>query len=148
MELKHELLGECIYKVKPNRRLPKSIQNTRSFPKFTNDINYIKNALNIHIHTSCRKLRRYHGKCKTVSVMLRTKDFQVFWDKENLKSQTNFELDVSKTAMKLLEKLYNSDLIYRSCGVTLENLDFEKENQLSLFAGCCEKNFDKTGRCN
>lgn len=143
VELKHELLGECIYKVKPVRKLPKSIQNTRSFPKFTNDINYIKNALNIHIHTSCRKLRRYGGKCKTVSVMLRTKDFNVYWDKQNLKQQTNFELEISKIAMKILDKLYSSDLIYRSCGVTLENLDFEKESQLNLFADCTQKNFDK-----
>lgn len=143
VELKHELLGECIYKVKTQKRLPKSIQNTRSFPKFTNDINYIKNALNVHIHTSCRKLRRYGGKCKTVSVMLRTKDFNVYWDKQNLKQQTNFELEISKIAMKILDKLYSPDLIYRSCGVTLENLDFEKESQLDLFADYTQKNFDK-----
>lgn len=143
VELKHELLGECIDKVKTRKRLPKSIQNTRSFPKFTSDLNYIKNALNIHIHTSCSKLRYLKGKCKTIGVMLRTKDFLVYYDKQNLSEWTNFELEISRLAMKLLEKLYEPDLIYRSCGVTLENLDFSEESQLSLFMDCKQKNFDK-----
>mgnify|MGYP001805824445 CR=1 FL=1 len=143
VEIKHELLGECIDKVKTKRKLPKSIQNTRSFPKSTNDINYIKNALNIHIHTSCSKLRHLKGKCKTVGVMLKSKDFTVFYDKKNLENETNFELEISRCAIKLMEKLYSPEIIYRSCGVTLDNLDFEIESQLNLFANCKAKNFDK-----
>lgn len=143
IELKHELLGECVDRVKTNRKLPKSIQNTRSFPKFTSDINYIKNALNIHIHTSCTKLRHFKGKCKTVGVMLRTKDFCIYTDKINLENLTNFELEISRTALKLMDKIYNPQLVYRSCGVTLENLDFEEGSQLNLFADCKDKNYDK-----
>lgn len=143
VEIKHELLGECIDKVKSKRKLPKSIQNTRSFPKFTNDLSYIKNALNIHIHTSCSKLRHLKGKCQTVGVMLRTKDFAVYYDKKNLKEFTNFELEISREAIKMIEKLHNPDLIYRSCGVTLEGLDFEEGSQLNMFANCKRENFDK-----
>jgi nucleotidyltransferase/DNA polymerase involved in DNA repair len=151
VELKHELLGECIDKVKTVRKLPKSIQNTRSFPKTTSDINYIKNALNIHIHTSCSKLRYLKGRCKTVSVMLRSKDFVVYSDKKNLSESANFELEISRAAFKMLEKLYDSNIIYRSCGVTLDNLDFSEESQLSLFMDCegkigkGGKDFDKLG---
>lgn len=145
VELKHELLGECIDKVKSDRKLPKSIQNTRSFPKFTNEVDYIKNALNIHIHNSCIRLRRFRGKCKVVGVMLRTKDFKVYYDKITLDNWSNFELEISRTAIKLLEKIYNPELIYRSCGVTLEKLNFNEENQLSLFDGCKQKNFEKLG---
>lgn len=145
VELKHELLGECIDKIKTKKRLPKSIQNTRTFPKSTTDINYIKNALNIHIHNSCTKLRYYRGKCKTVGVMLKTKDFIVYYDKKNLKDLTNFELEISRTAIKILENLYNPNFVYRSCGVTLDNLDFTTESQLSLFEEeKCEK-LDKLG---
>lgn len=145
VELKHELLGECIDKVKTTRKLPKSIQNTRSFPKFTNDINYIKNALNVHIHTSCSKLRYLKGKCKTISVMLRTKDFMVYYDKINLKNQTTFELEISRAAIKLLEKMYLPNVLYRSCGITLENLEFNEETQLNLFADAKLKNLEKLG---
>lgn len=143
IELKHELLGECIDKVKRVRSLPKSIQNTRSFPNFTSDANYIKNALNVHIHTSCTKLRYLKGRCKTVNIMLRTKDFQIFWDKKNLPALTNFELDISKVAMELFDKLYNPNLIYRSCGVTIEGFDFNEEEQLQLFMEKSTKNCEK-----
>lgn len=146
LELKYELLGKYTDKVKSAAGLPKSIQNTRSFPDFTDDINYIKNALNRHIHTSCSKLRKLNGKCRGVGVMLRTKDFAVFWDKKNLKNPSNFELEISKTAMELLEKLYLPERLYRSCGVMLENLDFNEEEQLSLFEQRCAKNFDKLGK--
>jgi len=144
VELKHELLGECIDKVKSTRKLPKSIQNTRTFPKNTSDINYIKNALNIHIHNSCSKLRHLKGKCKTVSVMLKTKDYIVYGDKKVLEESTNFELEISRAIFKLVEKIYSPDVIYRSCGVTLENIDYSVESQLSLFASCSnKKNYEK-----
>lgn len=145
VELKHELMGEYIYKVKTESKLPKSIQNTRSFGKFTSDLNYIKNALNIHIHSSCRKIRRLGGKCKKIAVMLRTKDFRVFWQEVELKDYTNFELEISKAAMQILEKIYDKDLIYRSCGITLCDLDFENTTQMNLFSKANDKNFDKLG---
>jgi len=133
VELKHELTGECIDRVKTNGKLPKSIQNTRTFKKSTSDINYIKNALNIHIHTSCSKLRYLKGKCKTVSLMLKTSDFAVYWEKKNLESLANFELEISKEIMAMLDKMYSPDLVYRSCGVTLENINYNTEDQLTLF---------------
>lgn len=145
VELKHELLGECIDKVKIIKKLPKSIQDTRSFPQATSDIDYIKNALNIHIHNSCSRLRHYRGKCKTVGVMLKTKDFVVYWDKKNLENLSNFEIEISRIAMKILKKIYDPNLVYRSCGVTLDGIDYSEESQLSLFMDCKQKNFDKLG---
>lgn len=146
VELKHELVGECIDRVKTIRRIPQSIQNTRTFAKSTNDLNYIKNALNVHIHNSCTKLRHFKGKCKTVSVMLKTKDFQTFWDKKNLENLTDFEIEITRTAMELLGKIYQKDTIYRSCGVTLENLDYNEEDQLNLFANCNTKDYAKLSK--
>jgi len=143
VELRHELLGESIDKIKTKRRLPKSIQNTRSFPKPTDNLDYIKNALNIHIHNSCTKLRHFKGKCKTVGVMLKTKDFIVYYDKENFKDLANFELEISRLALKILEKLYNRNVLYRSCGVTLENIDYNTESQLNLFEEAKGEKFSK-----
>lgn len=133
VELKHELLGESINYIKSARRLPKSIQNTSSFPTFTSDVNYIKNALNQHIHTSCTKLRYLKGKCNCIAVMLRTKDFRTFWEKKTLPVMTNFEIEISRIAIEMLEKIHDKDTIYRSCGIVLDNLDFSTEDQLSLF---------------
>lgn len=152
LELKHELLGECLDKVKTKRKLPKSIQNTRTFPKTTSDINYIKNALNKHIHTSCTKLRHLKGRCNSVGVMLRSKDFIMSYDKINLSKPTNFELEISRVALGLLDKMFDSNTIYRSCGVTLDGLDFSTESQLSLFMECenvkpdKSENYEKLGK--
>lgn len=143
VEIKHELLGECIDRVKTTRKLPKSIQNTRSFPSSTSDLNYIKNALNIHIHTSCTKLRHLKGKCNTVCIMLKNKDFQTFWDKKKLENSTNFELEITKEIMKMLDKLYDENTIYRSCGITLEDIDYSAESQLMLFSDNSKKDYEK-----
>jgi len=144
VELKHELSGECLDNVTTKRKLPKSIQNTRTFSKNTNDINYIKNALNMHIHTSCTRLRYLKGKCQTLSLMLKTNEFVVYWKKKNLENLTNFELDISKEIMTMLEKIYSTDLVYRSCGVTLENINYSEQDQLSLFpAKLRVKNYEK-----
>jgi len=133
IEMRHELLGEMTSPVINEETTPKSIQNTRAFGIFTSDFNFIKSELNMHIHTSCRKLRRYDTKCLQVGVMLRTKDFKVFYAKEDLKNPSDFELEISKTAIKLLEKIYNPNILYRATGVVLEKIGEQGTEQLSLY---------------
>ena len=134
IEMKHELLGEMVSKVVNDVKIPKSIQNTRAFGLFTSDYNFIKNELNKHIHTSCRKLRAYNTKCSQIGVMLRTKDFRVFYAKRDLLSPVDFELEISQIAFDLLDDIYDSSLIYRSTGITLEKIGEQGVEQLSLYA--------------
>lgn len=133
IEMKHELLGEMTSPVVNEESTPKSIQNTRAFGIFTSDFNFIKNELNRHIHTSCRKLRRYDTKCLQVGVMLRTKDFKVYYTKQDLLAPTDFELEISKVAIELLKEIYNPNIIYRSTGVILEKIGEQGTEQLSLY---------------
>ena len=133
IEMRHELLGEMVSKVTNAEKLPKSIQNTKAFGIFTSDFNYIKNELNKHIHTSCRKLRSYNTKCMQIGVMLRTKDFRVFYTKKDLLTPVDFELEISNIAIKLLEEIYNPNILYRSTGVTLEKIGEQSSEQLSLY---------------
>jgi nucleotidyltransferase/DNA polymerase involved in DNA repair len=134
IEMRHELLGEMISKVVNSEKLPKSIQNTRAFGIFTSDFTYIKNELNRHIHTSCRKLRSYNTKCLQIGVMLRTKDFRVFYTKQELLAPVDFELEISAIAIKLLEEIYNPNILYRSTGIILEKIGEENCEQLSLYS--------------
>ncbi|MBO5447326.1 hypothetical protein J6A34_07455 [bacterium] len=134
IEMKHELLGEMVSKVTNAEKLPKSIQNTKAFGIFTSDFNYIKNELNKHIHTSCRKLRSYNTKCMQIGVMLRTKDFRVFYTKKDLLTPLDFELEISNIAIKLLEEIYDPNILYRSTGVTLEKIGEQGFEQLSLYS--------------
>ena len=133
IEMKHELLGEMVSKVTNAEKLPKSIQNTKAFGIFTSDFNFIKNELNKHIHTSCRKLRSYNTKCMQIGVMLRTKDFRVFYTKKDLLTPVDFELEISNIAIKLLEEIYDPNILYRSTGVTLEKIGEQGSEQLSLY---------------
>jgi len=133
LELKYELLGNLINKVTAERKLPKSISDSRAFPEFSSDLNYIKNELMIHIHMACRKLRKHDCKCKTIGVMLRTKDFRVYYDKVSVENPINFEFEISKTAFPILENMYNSQIVYRSVGIVLGNLCLSSIEQLNLF---------------
>lgn len=133
IEMRHELLGEMVSKVTNEVKLPKSIQNTKAFGIFTSDFNYIKNELNRHIHTSCRKLRSYNTKCLQIGVMLRTKDFRVFYTKKDLLTPLDFELEISNIAIELLKEIYNPNILYRSTGITLEKIGEQGAEQLSLY---------------
>ncbi len=133
VEMKHELLGEVVSPVCKNERAPKSIQNTSAFGIFTRDIEFIKKELNKHIHVSCKKLRQHNGYSKTIGVMLRTKDFKVFFTKKTLSCPTNFELEISKEAMTLLEKIFNSSLLYRATGIYLTDISCNCGEQITLF---------------
>ena len=134
IEMRHELLGEMTSPVINEYSTPKSIQNTQAFGIFTTDFNFIKSELNRHIHTSCRKLRLHNTKCRQVGVMLRTKDFRVFYAKKDLLNPTDFELDISKIAIKMLKEIYREDILYRSTGVILEKIGEQGTEQLSLYS--------------
>ena len=142
IEMRHELLGEMVSSVSNEQKLPKSIQNTRAFGIFTSDFNFIKNELNRHIHTSCRKLRQYETKCMQIGVMLRTKDFKVYYTKKDLLYPLDFELEISNIAIKLLEDIFNPEILYRSTGVVLERIGEQGTEQLSLYTDQ-EKNIKK-----
>lgn len=133
IEMRHELIGEMVSPISTKEKLPKSIQNTRAFGIFTSDINFIKSELNRHIHTSCRKLRSYGTKCLQIGVMLRTKDFKVYYTKQDLLTPVDFELEISEIAIQLLEKIYQPSILYRSTGVYLGKIGEQSSEQLSLY---------------
>lgn len=130
---KHELLGEAISSVTNETSIPKSISNSRAFAEFTSDLKYIKNELQIHIHETCSRLRKINSKCSSIGLLLKTKDFQIFYQKIKLDKPTDFEFDISKAAFAELEKIYTPGVLYRSVGIVLENFDSPNEKQTKLF---------------
>ncbi len=148
IQMKEELNGNCIFQINENEKLPKSIQNTRSFAKFTSDKEYIKNSLIYHINTSCQRLRALKLKTNCVRIMLRTKDFKYFVEKKALIQPTSWDCDIVNVALELFEKMYKKDLIYRSSGVVLENLINSSDIQMSLFTNNeKEKKKEELGKC-
>lgn len=133
-ELKHELLGETISPVSNEVKLPKSIQNTKALGIFTSDINYIKNELNKHIHNGCTKLRSIGAKSQLIGVMLRTKEFKIYYTKKVLERPTCYEWEVSDIVFSLLDEIYSANITYRSAGVIFEDITYDRGEQLFLFA--------------
>ena len=158
LEMKHELLGEMVSVVSSQEKLPKSIQKTSALAKFSSDKDYLKNSINYHIHRACVKLRKINAKCKVVSLFLRTKDFKIICEKKALTVPTDFEMEISDIIFALLDKIYRSDILYRSTGVILENFEFNTGSQMSLFddeqnkgrkeklSGCFDKLEEKFGK--
>jgi len=147
VEMRHELTGEMVSPVTNIEKPPKSIQNTRAFGIFTSDFNFIKNELNRHIHTSCRKLRSYDTKCLQIGVMLRTKDFRVFYAKKDLLAPVDFELEIAKTANELLTEIYNPEILYRSTGVVLAKIGETSVEQLNLYTDDSNSKKENLAKC-
>lgn len=130
---KAELLGVMVSPISDKIELPKSISDSKSFLEFTSDIQFLRNELSIHIHSCCKRLRKIDCKCSAIGVFLKTKDFRTFYEKAELDSPLDFEFDISKKAFELLDKMYNSSVLYRSIGVVFENFKQSSTEQLSLF---------------
>lgn len=143
LELKYELSGTSVIPLTGVEEKPKSIQKTRAFPIFTKDKCYIKEELNFHLTNVCKKLRKYGLKTSHIGVMLRTKDFQVYFTDKTLDYYTNSELSLIKETYELFEKIYYKEIIYRSCGIIVYSLSDVCDNQLNLFQ---DKNKIKAGK--
>lgn len=134
LNLKYELLGYVVSKVKSQAGLPKSIQSTSALTKFTSDIDVLRTSLKYHVHAAGRKLREDNCYCQTVGVMLRTKDFTVYSNYIKLAQPTNGEQELFKAAQSLLPKIYLPNILYRSSGVMLEHLLSANDFQPNLFS--------------
>ncbi len=148
LEMKHELLGEMVSPVTNEVKLPKSIQRTSALAKFTSDKEYLKNSINYHIHRACVNLRKINAKTLEVGLLLRTKDFKVFTEKETLNKSVDFELEISKRIFALFEKIYNPKITYRSTGVFFDKLVYNDASQTFLFADTeKDEKKDKLSKC-
>lgn len=133
LSVKAELQGIMVSPISNKEELPKSISDTKSFLEFSSDIQFLKNELSIHIHSCCSRLRKIDCKCSTIGVILKTKDFRTLYLKEQLKTPTNFEFEISRSAFPLLEKMFTSNDLYRSVGIVLEDFNENSQEQLQLF---------------
>ena len=133
LSVKAELQGIMVSPISNKEELPKSISDTKSFLEFSSDIQFLKNELSIHIHSCCSRLRKIDCKCSTIGVILKTKDFRTLYLKEQLKTPTNFEFEISRSAFPLLEKMFIPNDLYRSVGIVLEDFNENSQEQLQLF---------------
>ncbi len=77
--------------------------------------------------------------------MLRYKNFETIVKKERLEIKTQSEQDVQAVVLKLFNELFNKNISYRSCGISLDDISYSKNHQQSLF-DTAEPKDDKLGK--
>lgn len=143
-DLKAELSGIPLFKVKPDDKAPLSIQQTSALREFSSDIAVLKTDLCRHIHTACRKARSEGAKAAAIEVMLRTKDFKVVTARAKLDFASNQETEITPPALRLLTQLFTPAVVWRSTGITLTGLVYGEREQLDLFQPA-KKSDDRLG---
>lgn len=133
INLKFELLGISTSPVDSNPQAPQSIQDTKSFEDFSDNLEFLRSQLKYHVQNASRKLRKWNGFCGEVGVILRTKDFSTSVIYSKLETSTNSDFILRNTAISLLNKFYRPKILYRSVGVELKKLSYNEEIQQSLF---------------
>ena len=148
IHLKHELLGEIVSPLTNDAELPKSIQRTSALETFSKDKNYLKNTINYHIHRACVKLRAINAKTREIGIILKTKDYNIYVEKEILNKPLDFEFEISSVIFRLFEKIYSPDVIYRSTGIFFDKLVYENVGQGFLFSDVeAEEKKAKLAKC-
>ena len=133
LELKYELMGISVIPLTGIQEKPKSIQRTSAFSEFSKDKEYIKTEIMLHLKSVCKKLREDHLKTKIIAIILRTKDFRIFYSDNKLDSPTNSELELTKFVTGLFDSLFNEDITYRASGVLAFALEESDSGQMKLF---------------
>lgn len=112
-----------------------SIQKTRTFHPTTNDKTFLWSQISKHIEDACRKARYYELTPKKISIFLKTANFKIVSAGAALASPSNSPEVSLSTASSLFKKIYANGILYRTAGVTLENLTDEFTSQADLFGG-------------
>ncbi len=112
---------------------PKGIGNSITLPKNITEIEKLEEIILALAEQVSFRLRKYDMLAKTVSVQLRTKDFEDTSHQKKLPEATSSTKEISKIAKELLNEMFKKPMAIRLVGVRVENLVEKEEMQLSLF---------------
>ena len=129
--------------VKYEKENPKGIGNSVTLPHNISDIKKLEEIVLALTEQVTFRLRRYQLLANTVSVQLRTKEFQDFSHQGKLIVATASTKEIYQKAKELLEQMYQNENPIRLVGVRVDNLIEKQEQQLSLFQGKEDKKQEK-----
>lgn len=143
-----ELNGVSLMKVDTKAKSTySSIQKTRTFHPITNDKSFLWSQISKHIEDACRKARHYDLTPRKISIFLKTKDFKIASQGAPLSAPSNSPEISLSTARDLFKKVYTKNVLYRTAGITLEDLTTDFTPQADLFGGTAKGDkFDQIHR--
>jgi len=126
----------------------KSITCSRSFGALTDNLEYLKEALDSYLDQTCRKMRRKNLTARAVTVFLTTNHFSKTAQYSASKTvelavATNSTRELREWTKKLLCQIYTTGFLYKKVGVILQGLEPEKAETIRLYD---ETNYEKDKR--
>ena len=113
---------------------PKGIGNSITLPENAREIEKLEEILLALAEQVTYRLRKYNLLANTVSVQLRTKDFEDKSHQQKLLAPTSSTKEIYAKAKELLVQMFHKPMAIRLIGLRVDNL-VEKENmQMSLFS--------------
>lgn len=112
---------------------PKGIGNSTTLPVNISEIEKLEEILLALVEQTTYRLRKYNLLGNTVSVQLRTKDFEDTSHQGKLIEATSNTKDIYQKAKELLHEMYKVRKPIRLVGVRIDNLIEKGEKQISLF---------------
>lgn len=112
-----------------------SIQKTRTFHPPTNDKTFLWSQISKHLEDACRKARHYELVPKKISIFLKAQDFKISSASVTLPFPSNSPEVSLGLARDLFKKVHAKGKLYRTAGVTLQDLIPNFVSQKDLFGG-------------
>ncbi|MFO7811217.1 MAG: Y-family DNA polymerase [Candidatus Delongbacteria bacterium] len=133
-----ELRGTACIDVDSAPEPKKSIVSSRSFGERVSDIDGLKQAVTSYIYTASVKLRQQNSLTSALSVFIMTDRFK---DEPQyngsltygLPFPTSSTLELTDYALRLLDRIYKKDFLYKKAGVMLDGLVPGGSVQYNLF---------------
>ena len=121
-------------KVKYLPEKPKCIGNSVTLPENISEIEKLEKIVLTISEQVAYRLRKEKLLARTVSVELRTKDFEDTSHQGKLNDVTDTTKEIYEKAKELLDEMYKKGTQIRLVGVRVDNLVEQKERQISLFS--------------
>ncbi len=133
-EIWQELNGIRALEIDPNLKTTySSIQKTRSFHPATNEKTFLLSELSKNIEGACAKARHYKLVPQKISFFLKTKDFVFSVFSSALPSPSSSPEIIISLVYDKFNEVYKKNILYRTTGVTLQNLTENQPVQKDLF---------------
>lgn len=128
--------------VNNKKEKPKSIGNSVTLPRDLRDIEDIKKVILELVEQVSYRLRKENLKSRTVSVILRTKDFRDFSHQKKLDCVTSSTNLIYNKSIEILQEMYVEES-YRLVGVRVDNLQDKENEQISFLENVVDKKQEK-----
>ena len=139
LKILRELKGIECFSIDQHPKRKKSICTSRTFPKDTQNINYIEQAVSNYASRCAEKLRKEKSCAQYIGVFLNVNRFKNHEGFNNgfraamFNVATNDTIKIIEVSKKLLKSMYKKNINYKKVGVIVGDIVPDNQVQLNLF---------------